>query len=511
MLVSQLICSYGFVGSSGQALYKQKFPDLQKCSKNFEATLFATTTIPLRLISLSGNILWNNQAPQSVRFCCPIKLRCAKETNDHVLKEKKSVDEEITLACQYSLHPNLFKEYCGKQPKSTESIMTGTLQFTKSSCTNVTISVQFSSVRPSRIESISCDLNALNKEANVAVPNSSSGGPKAVKPEESSNCSDTIFEERSILGNHELEEVGEGNTLVQDYLEHETEQLEEKSLKRRRKRRQIDGRTWQANSNKRKREHSKEYNGRRRVGGKWYYKVQKAAKVMKPRFKCKYRESRNSVFKCMKYSEEDRHEIFSRYWALSTAEKKLNIQLLLVFTGTHRQRSKEQKRKIKTTKVKHHIDTENSPQVSKNQYPIPYSQRKVLQKEIRTLLQAKVIEPCTSEWNAPTVMVTENLPNGSLKHRLCIDYSDLNKVTKKEIFPIPRSERPFEKAKRKPKVKYLDHIISGNGIQVDPDKLQALKSFPIPTSVKKVIEFLGLGGWYRRFINHFAHIAEPLT
>ncbi|KAF2878668.1 hypothetical protein ILUMI_27505 [Ignelater luminosus] len=74
-----------------QSLYKQKFPDSQEFSKNFKATLFATTTIPLRLISLSGNILWNNQTPQSVRFC-----DYAKETKNHVLKEKKSIDEEIS-------------------------------------------------------------------------------------------------------------------------------------------------------------------------------------------------------------------------------------------------------------------------------------------------------------------------------------------------------------------------------------------------------------------------------
>jgi transposase InsO family protein len=60
-------------------------------------------------------------------------------------------------------------------------------------------------------------------------------------------------------------------------------------------------------------------------------------------------------------------------------------------------------------------------------------------------------------------------------------------------------------------VKYLGHIVSQDGIQTDPDKLQVVKSWPVPTNVKHVQQFLGFVGFYRRFIKDFAKIAHPLT
>ncbi len=62
-----------------------------------------------------------------------------------------------------------------------------------------------------------------------------------------------------------------------------------------------------------------------------------------------------------------------------------------------------------------------------------------------------------------------------------------------------------------PQVTYLGHIVSRHGIQPDPDKVSAVREFPIPKKVKDVRSFLGLANYYRRFIKNFAHIAGPLT
>ena len=59
-------------------------------------------------------------------------------------------------------------------------------------------------------------------------------------------------------------------------------------------------------------------------------------------------------------------------------------------------------------------------------------------------------------------------------------------------------------------VKYLGHIVSARGIQPDPVKLQAVKNFPRPTEVKELKGFLGLAGYYRRFVPGFSQIAAPL-
>lgn len=61
------------------------------------------------------------------------------------------------------------------------------------------------------------------------------------------------------------------------------------------------------------------------------------------------------------------------------------------------------------------------------------------------------------------------------------------------------------------KLKFLGHIISKNGIQVDPEKTKAMSEFPVPKTQKQVRSFLGMANYYRRFIHNFAKIATPLN
>ena len=58
---------------------------------------------------------------------------------------------------------------------------------------------------------------------------------------------------------------------------------------------------------------------------------------------------------------------------------------------------------------------------------------------------------------------------------------------------------------------YLGHIIGGGKLQPDPKKLQAVKDYPRPLTKKDMQAFLGLVGYYRRFIPQFAAAATPLT
>ena len=59
-------------------------------------------------------------------------------------------------------------------------------------------------------------------------------------------------------------------------------------------------------------------------------------------------------------------------------------------------------------------------------------------------------------------------------------------------------------------VKYLGHVVSEQGIEPDPQKTQAVKNFSIPTNATMVKQFLGLSNYYRRFIQNYAIVAEPL-
>ncbi|KAI2647959.1 Retrovirus-related Pol polyprotein from transposon 17.6 [Labeo rohita] len=60
-------------------------------------------------------------------------------------------------------------------------------------------------------------------------------------------------------------------------------------------------------------------------------------------------------------------------------------------------------------------------------------------------------------------------------------------------------------------LKFLGHIVSEEGIQVDSEKTQAIRDFPIPPNLKSLQRFLGMAGWYHRFVPNFSQIAEPLT
>jgi hypothetical protein len=63
----------------------------------------------------------------------------------------------------------------------------------------------------------------------------------------------------------------------------------------------------------------------------------------------------------------------------------------------------------------------------------------------------------------------------------------------------------------KQEIHYLGHILSAQGVRTGPEKVSAVMQWPTPANVRELRGFLGLAGFYRRFVRHFAILAKPLT
>src|SRR5262249_52811797 len=60
-------------------------------------------------------------------------------------------------------------------------------------------------------------------------------------------------------------------------------------------------------------------------------------------------------------------------------------------------------------------------------------------------------------------------------------------------------------------IAFLEHVISRNGIQVNPRKIEAVISWQRPTTVTEIRSFLGLAGYYHYFVQDFSRLVAPLT
>nr|GEY75518.1 reverse transcriptase [Tanacetum cinerariifolium] len=183
----------------------------------------------------------------------------------------------------------------------------------------------------------------------------------------------------------------------------------------------------------------------------------------------------------------------------------------------------------------------NQP-ISKAPYRMALIELKELKEQLQELLDLGFIRPNVSPWGAPVLFVKKK--DGSM--RLCIDYRDLNRVTIRNRYSLPRMYDLFDqlqdakffskidlksgyhqlrvKEQDIPKtvfrtryghyeflVAFLGHIVSADGITMDPAKVEAITKWPRPKTVSEVKSFLGLAGYYRRFVEGFSRLALPLT
>ncbi|GBN12921.1 Transposon Ty3-I Gag-Pol polyprotein [Araneus ventricosus] len=283
------------------------------------------------------------------------------------------------------------------------------------------------------------------------------------------------------------------------------------------------------------------------------------------------------------------------------------------FPDAFEESHKDNRRRIN---VKHKIETGDHSPISQRPYRISPAERRIIHDKVEKMLRKEIIQPSKSPWSSPVVLVKKKDGNW----HFCVDYRRLNKITKRDVYPLPRiddtldclsksqyfssmdlytgywqievdeSDREktafvtseglnefkvmpfglcnapatFERAMDNllrhlkwqmclcylddivvfsqtfpehlerlccvlrciqeaglilnPKkclfgakeIKILGHLVSGEGIKPDPDKIKAVQDFPTPKNMQDVKSFLGLCSYYRRFIKDFCHRAQPL-
>lgn len=85
----------------------------------------------------------------------------------------------------------------------------------------------------------------------------------------------------------------------------------------------------------------------------------------------------------------------------------------------------------------------------------------------------------------------------------------------KQVLEILRENNLYAKKEKcelfREEVSFLGHRVSGNGIGMEKEKIDAVLKWPVPSNVHDIQQFLGLSGYYRKFINNFSGIAAPIS
>jgi hypothetical protein len=128
--------------------------------------------------------------------------------------------------------------------------------------------------------------------------------------------------------------------------------------------------------------------------------------------------------------------------------------------------------------------------------------------------------------NAPATFqrLMDQVLNDMLYQGVIVYLDDINIYAKTFDEHLEKLEKVFQRLRAaglklgpdkchflQPKLEFLGHIVSEEGIMADPAKIEKVKNFPRPTTRTKVRSFLGLASYYRKFIKDFSTIAQPLN
>ncbi|KAJ9514957.1 hypothetical protein QJQ45_002760 [Haematococcus lacustris] len=129
-----------------------------------------------------------------------------------------------------------------------------------------------------------------------------------------------------------------------------------------------------------------------------------------------------------------------------------------------------------------------------------------LRKQITDLLAKGLIEPSSSPYAAPVLFVQKK--SGEL--RMCIDYRQLNKITIRDQYPLPRIDDLFDQLSGKTVFSSLDLQAGYHQIRIPAEDVPKT-AFRTPMGHYQFKSFLGAANYVRKFVHNFSTIAAPLT
>ncbi|XP_052479569.1 uncharacterized protein LOC128034767 [Gossypium raimondii] len=136
---------------------------------------------------------------------------------------------------------------------------------------------------------------------------------------------------------------------------------------------------------------------------------------------------------------------------------------------------------------------------------------KKLQKQVNELMEKGYIRESLSPCAVPVLLV----PKKDGTWRMYVDCHAVNKITIKYRHPIPRLDDMIDELSGAQLFSKIDlksgFVVSSEGLEVDQDKVKAIREWPRPTSISQVRSFHGLASFYQGFIPNFSTLAAPLT
>lgn len=272
----------------------------------------------------------------------------------------------------------------------------------------------------------------------------------------------------------------------------------------------------------------------------------------------------------------------------------------------------------RTSLTEHKIITGDAEPIKQRYYPLSPAMQSILNGELDKMLELGVIEPSTSPWSSPVLLVKKPLGD----YRLCLDSRKLNSVTKRDAYPLPYVSSildklghakylssidlkkafwqiPLETSSKektaftapgrglfqftvlpfglhnaaqtqqrlmdrllgpelepnvfvylddiiiatdtfekhmetlevvlnslkkasltinidkcefcRPSLNYLGYVVDGLGLRTNPDKIEAIVNYPLPSTITELKRFMGMCSWYKRFIGDFSTLTAPLN